>query len=134
MKGIVDGVDDGEEHEWDTYDKCSVSSKGDWCVQFDDYIVKGTSTCVSDYSDEAYAQKASNQSLSAAQSSGIYCYCKMTSWTPNGGSQQNAASFWMFRNDFLYTTDCATYCATYCASSVYGNLAFRGAVFGALAN
>lgn len=122
---------DGHEGGWGPHDRCSVSSKGDWCVQFDDYIVSGTSTCVSDYKNEEYAAVASSQNLSAAQSSGKYCYCKMTSWTPNGGSQQNAAASWVFpKVDYSDAAHCASYCAHACASNVQPFSAFRGAVFG----
>ena len=123
-------IDDGEEGNDDgTYNKCSVSSNGDWCVQFDDYIVSGTSTCTA---DSGTCGQTTNKNYDSAKSDGKYCYCKMTSWTPqNGGSKTDtSASSWVFRNDISGAADCADLCASGCAGNVQLNSAFRGTVFG----
>ena len=127
-------IDNGEVYNSLTYDNCSVNNNGDWCVQFDEYVVNGTSTCVSDYSNEEYNQEASNQSLSAVQSSGQYCYCKMTSWTPNDGSQNDVSSSWVFQLDNSKDVLCAHNCAIDCANQVRVNSDFRRTMFGSVAN
>ena len=125
----------GGDDENSNYKKCpEITKNGDWCVPFDEYVVNGTSTCVSDYNNEVRAQKATNQGLSAVQSSGKYCYCKMTSWTPNGGTQQSAASSWVFTFDFSSDASCADSCASGCAIDVKDDSVSRRAVFGSVAN
>ncbi|MCR4917771.1 MAG: hypothetical protein K5912_02375 [Alphaproteobacteria bacterium] len=124
---------DGDSGNGGTFDKCttSVSSKGDWCAQFDEYIVNGISTCVSD--NGTYAETTSN-SYDSAKSDGKYCYCKMTSWTPNGSSANNtSASSWVFLEDVSSEIACAyEYCAGACAYNVQTGSGFREAMFGAI--
>ncbi len=124
----------GDEDYVGTYNNCPSVWYGEWCTQFDEYVVNGTSACVNDYSKEAYAQKATNQNLSAGKSSGKYCYCKMTSWTPNGGTKQSPASSWAFLYDYSDAADCANNCANDCAVSVKNDSNFRRALFGSVAN
>ncbi len=124
----------GDEDYVGTYNNCPSVWYGEWCTQFDEYVVKGTSTCVTDYSNEKYKQKASNQDLSAGKGSGKYCYCKMTSWTPNGGTKQSPASSWVFRSDYSDAASCADHCVLGCALNVLNHSDFRGALFGSVAN
>ncbi len=69
-------------------------------------------------------------------SSGQYCWCKMTSWTPSGGSACNIASpSWVFEDEIRSTDDCAYDCADYCATHFSGLVSagstnFRRALFG----
>ena len=119
---LYKNIDDGDEEIFGTYEKCSVSSKGDWCVQFDDYIVSGTSTCVAD--------ETTSKNYDSAKSDGKDCYCKMTSWTPNGGSQQNVAGAWVLLFDIFNAADCASNCALKCADNVMEAPDFREPVFG----
>ena len=119
---LYKNIDDGDNDNEGTYNKCSVSSKGDWCVQFDDYIVSGTSTCVAD--------ETTSKNYDSAKSDGKDCYCKMTSWTPNGGSQQNVAGAWVLLFDIFNAADCASNCALKCADNVMEAPDFREPVFG----
>ena len=71
----------------------------------------------------------------STSSSGQYCWCKMTSYTPSGGSACNIASpSWVFFDDFGSASVCADYCASSCALAVLGNVVglddFRRVVFG----
>ena len=64
-------------------------------------------------------------------SSGQYCWCKISSYTPSGGSACNVASpSWVFRGDFGSASFCALGCANGCANGVMDNPDFRRAVFG----
>ncbi|MBQ3785437.1 MAG: hypothetical protein II843_03530, partial [Alphaproteobacteria bacterium] len=64
-----------------------------------------------------------------------YCWCKMNSYTPSGGSACNVASpSWVFNSDFESASDCALGCAYYCAGDVMSIPDFRRAVFGVAGN
>ena len=67
----------------------------------------------------------------SGQGSDQYCWCKMTSYTPNNGSACNIASpSWVFLNDGGSASNCAHYCADDCAHDVVISAFFRRAVFG----
>ena len=67
----------------------------------------------------------------SSSSSGQYCWCKMSSYTPSGGSACNVASpSWVFVGGGESASDCAYYCASDCASLVMGGPDFLRAVFG----
>ena len=67
----------------------------------------------------------------SSSSSGQYCWCKMNSYTPSGGSACNVASpSWVFGYDIGSASYCATLCASYCAGYVVGIADFRRALFG----
>ena len=62
-----------------------------------------------------------------------YCWCKMTSYTPNNGSACNVASpSWVFVIGFHYgsASECADGCASGCAYGIASLDFFRRAVFG----
>ena len=67
----------------------------------------------------------------SSSSSGQYCWCKMNSYTPSGGSACNVASpSWVFSDGDESASDCADYCADDCAFYVMFGPDFRRAVFG----
>ena len=67
----------------------------------------------------------------SSSSSGQYCWCKMNSYTPSGGSACNVASpSWVFYYAFGSASDCADACAFFCADDVMDVGDFRRAVFG----
>ena len=67
----------------------------------------------------------------SSSSSGQYCWCKMNSYTPSGGSACNVASpSWVFDGDRGSASDCAFDCALNCALNVMYTPDFRRAVFG----
>ncbi len=73
----------------------------------------------------------------ATDSTGQYCYCQMDGFMPNGGTREIVTSApWVFNYDDGSADLCASNCANYCASDLYdvdvNDLAFRGAVVGAL--
>ncbi|MBQ7409655.1 MAG: hypothetical protein IJV03_03750 [Alphaproteobacteria bacterium] len=72
----------------------------------------------------------------ATNSTGQYCYCQMTGYTPNGGTMQGVSAPWVFIRDYGDASYCADDCARNCAfrmsnvSSTY--LAFRAALLGSV--
>ena len=67
----------------------------------------------------------------SSSSTGQYCWCKMESYTPSGGSVCNVASpSWVFLYDLGSASDCASSCVHYCTDSVQGSADFRRVVFG----
>ena len=73
----------------------------------------------------------------STSSSGQYCYCQMTGFTPTGGTKQSVAgASWVFNNGRGSAGDCADDCAYSCANSLRGvgpgADGFRTAVFGSL--
>ncbi len=67
----------------------------------------------------------------SSSSGGQYCWCKMSSYTPSGGSACNVASpSWVFRRDYGSASSCALECARNCAGGIVDNTGFRRAVFG----
>ncbi len=80
-------------------------------------------SCASD------AIKPGNNTFSSS-SSGQYCWCKMSSYTPSGGSACNVASpSWVFSLGES-ASNCAGSCAGICAGGVLYYPDFRRAVFG----
>ena len=73
----------------------------------------------------------------STDSTGQYCYCQMTGYTPVDGEKQSIVSApWVFYPDSGSAGDCASNCAGYCAiylrSGDADNDVFRAAVFGSL--
>ena len=84
---------------------------------------------------ESDAIKPSNTFSSS--SSGQYCWCKISSYTPSGGSACNVASpSWVFilDGDRGSALSCANSCAIGCAIGVMYLADFRRAVFGVAGN
>ena len=126
----------------DTYNTDTYGlSAGKWAVEFTNGgIVKGIASCNStaatygewDSCDSDAIQPSNTFSNSV---SGQYCWCKMESWTPSGGSACNVASpSWVFGDDLGSASDCAGICADYCANAVVDSPGFRRAVFGVAGN
>lgn len=66
----------------------------------------------------------------SSSSTGQYCWCKMESYTPSGGSACNIASpSWVFIGADS-VSGCAFLCVNDCASYVMNRAGFRRAVFG----
>ncbi len=66
-----------------------------------------------------------------SESTGQYCWCKPTSWTPSGGTEQSLSAAWVFLGSNTGgASNCANNCADYCADDVYNLADFRSALFG----
>ena len=71
----------------------------------------------------------------SGQGSDQYCWCKISSYTPNNGSVCNVASpSWVFIGDVESASNCADDCAVFCAGHVVTSPGFRRAVFGVAGN
>ena len=68
-----------------------------------------------------YNSQSGTGTLSSDQT---YCWCKL---------ENPASSSWVFRVSYVDSSDCASSCASGCANTVKIYAAFRGAVFGAVA-
>ena len=109
---------------------------GGWAVKdTSGGIIKGIASCNStngagEYdSCESDAIKPGNTFSSS--SSGQYCWCKMSSYTPTGGNVCNVASpSWVFYNDLGSASGCASHCVVGCMRYVGTSADFRRAVFG----
>ena len=62
--------------------------------------------------------------------SGQYCFCKATNYTPlNGNKQSVGSSRWVVNDDLGSAAYCAENCASNCGFDVRGDAGFRAAVF-----
>ena len=98
-------------------------------------IIKGIASCNSTNGAGVYDSCASDAikpgNTFSSSSSGQYCWCKISSYTPSGGSACNVASpSWVFYYDLESASDCAASCAFYCATYVMFLPDFRLAVVG----
>ena len=134
-----------------------LTSTGSWAVEFTNgSVIRGTAICNSTSSNTYDTMLAAlmNETMTEEQaisgvwgscdsdaikpsntfntsSSGQYCWCKMESYTPSGGSACNVASFsWVFNGDFSYASNCAGLCAFACTSDIMDFDDGRRALFG----
>ncbi len=117
-----------------------LTSTGTWAVKdTSGGIIKGIASCNSTNGGGVYDSCESNAikpgNTFSNSSSGQYCWCKISSYTPTGGNVCNVASpSWVFSDDGESAYGCASACAMYCAADVMGHPYFRRAVFGVAAN
>ena len=145
-------------NEGETANQCTTAQlnglgRGEWITRFADFDVRGASVCSNiippdsmkhdqspegePYYNMGYIASDSNdistlESQWTSQTGGgtlasneFYCWCKLTS---------PAASPWVFDSSFFGSaSDCAIRCANACAYDVDSIAAFRGAVFGSVA-
>ena len=104
------------------------NSTGTWKTVFSYGNVSGISTCVatapSGSMGTVKTADGTHLSASGGQTSGQYCWCKMT---------HPMSSLWAFRADRGSASDCASSCTDYCGNRVQGNAALRGGLFGSVA-
>ncbi|MFQ6727574.1 MAG: InlB B-repeat-containing protein [Alphaproteobacteria bacterium] len=90
---------------------------GEWAVTFSYGTVKGMAKC----SDTKGIKVTPG---TPSDTSGKYCWCQATNYTPNGGNQCNVASpSWVFLAGNVSGGACVNYCASNCAGTVVGNCA-----------
>ena len=103
-------------------------SNGEWTVTWNKYgTVKGTSMC-------SKTSGTSGKTGNPSNTEGQYCWCKMTGWTPKGGTEAPAASLWVFDYTVSKASVCAGNCARHCGEDVryYSVSAVRSGVFGSV--
>ena len=104
------------------------NSTGTWKTVFSYGNVSGISTCVatapSGSMGTVKTADGTHLSASGGQTSGQYCWCKMT---------HPMSSLWAFYNDYGSASNCASNCANRCGHNVQYNAALRGGLFGSVA-
>ena len=69
----------------------------------------------------------------STDSTGAYCWCKMTQYSIQGGTTQNASSAtWTPGRFYADATECSQMCADVCGQAVKSNAFHRNAIFGSL--
>jgi len=96
-----------------------------WTTTFPNYTVSGIATCNSTSGTYAKAYPQYNFDNNHASSTGVYCWCRMTS---------PVRSAWVYYNKYDTTSACDSNCSPYCGIRVQGTPAFRGGVFGSAGN
>ena len=121
-------------HNTSTY---GLTSTGTWAVRdTNGGIIKGTASCNDTAVSDPEYSYCNNDTFKPGNtfntsSSGRYCWCKMSSYTPSGGSACNVASpSWVVHYDGESASSCASRCAGYCTRNVMADSGFRRAVFG----
>ena len=112
-------------------------SAGEWKVTWTSGtttgVMKGVASCSTasgtPYQSTMNANLLSN-SADASDDDRRYCWCKPTSWTPDGGSAQVLSAAWVFTVSL--DRGCASACVSECAIGVSSTPAFRSAVFGTI--
>ena len=105
-------------------------SAGQWSATWDSIgIAKGIASCNGTSGRNGTTTNSSDSFTNTAN--GEYCWCKMTEWTPNGGTTQSLAGAWVFFPGSS-ASSCARTCAYYCAGRVVSDSGSRSAVFGAV--
>ena len=104
------------------------NSTGTWKTVFSYGNVSGISTCVatapSGSMGTVKTADGTHLSASGGQTSGQYCWCKMT---------HPMSSLWAFRNDYGSASNCASSCTNSCGNYVQIYAALRGGLFGSVA-
>ncbi len=136
--------DTGDEVDGDCSDSHFAGlNNSEWETNFSYGTVKGTSYCSGlsgDNNNWTWGGNSSDWSateseLTSASGEKKYCWCKMSSYTPSGGTACNVASpSWVFSRGYESASDCADYCADDCANIVFVYDGFRRAVFGVAGN
>jgi len=136
--------DTDDEIEEDTGSACVNSifsglSTGEWQTNFSYGSVKGIAKCSAKSGNNHSMQWGGNSSdwtateseLTSASGEAKYCWCQLSTYTPNGGEMCSvAAPSWVFDYDRSSASGCAGNCARICANLVQRYSAFRGALFG----
>jgi len=136
---------DGNSYEWHSHANNNVSSNGSsmsagsWSVTWTSGTTTGTmggiASCnnvpgnTDNYAYTTPSILPANSNLASTSTTGRYCWCKPTTWTPSGGSATNLSAAWVFRNVHGDDDACAYRCADYCAHYVRGHSGFRPALF-----
>ncbi|MFQ6777878.1 MAG: InlB B-repeat-containing protein, partial [Alphaproteobacteria bacterium] len=108
------------------YDRLKSMSPGEWAVDFSYGTITGRALCSTTNGD---VYKADTPDVSGT---GNYCWCKMTGFTPSGGSLQSMSSSWVSKGGTAYSDadSCANWCEYNCTDIVLSDSRFRGALFG----
>jgi hypothetical protein len=92
-----------------------------WTTTFPNYTISGIATCNSTGGTFATAYPQYNFDDNHVTSTGVYCWCKMTS---------PVRSAWVYNYEHSSASLCYSNCAYYCGRSVRSDSHYRGGVFG----
>ena len=107
-------------------------SNGEWKQTWDAYgTVKGTSQCSSTGNNGEFDQAMTTSSISTTGSTNS-CWCKITGWTPKGGTETPMSSLWVFIRTLDSPAECARDCAGNCGDEVHYGFNTRSAIFGSV--
>ena len=115
-------------------------SNGEWKVVLGKYgTAKGIGQCSSRSAtnswvgtDNDYVLQSNGTTSTLPDAEGEYCWCKMTGWTPNGGTETPMSSLWVFNLKYGSASACAGYCAIRCGITVRNSSGLRSALFGSV--
>jgi len=135
----------GNSIEYHSHNNNNVSSNGSsmaagsWSVTWTSGTTTGTmggiASCnnvpgnTDNYAYTTPSTLPANSNLASTSTTGRYCWCKPTTWTPSGGSATNLSAAWVFNYDNGGAGSCASRCADRCASNVRNNSGIRSALF-----
>ena len=107
-------------------------SAGEWSATWNSIgVAKGTASCNGTYGTVNSTSGSSD--WFSTSTTGQYCWCKMTEWTPSGGTTQSLAGKWVLNTtDFSSASYCAYACVIYCSAGFSDSSAYRSAAFGAV--
>jgi len=93
--------------------KFGLTQEQTWAIYFSYGTVKGDASCNNVGGDRFSTRPANTFNRS---DSGQYCWCRMTSFTPENGTQCNPAdSSWVLMWDLHQADNCSWYCSQDCA-------------------
>ena len=102
--------------------------KATWTSGSSQGTLKGIASCNSVPGSRpgavSWSTMPSNSNLMTNNQTGLYCWCKPTSWIPYGGDTQYLYTDWVFRG---HISNCGFECAFYCTTMSL--IAFRNALF-----
>ena len=103
-------------------------SAGEWRVTWNnDGIAIGEASCNNTNGTEN-SSSGSSSSMSK-NTSGSYCWCKITKWIPDGGSDIDLSAAWVFYHVHNNSDKCLNQCAFNCGNLVKDRAVFRAEVF-----
>ncbi|MFQ6778005.1 MAG: InlB B-repeat-containing protein [Alphaproteobacteria bacterium] len=119
----------------------NLTQNGSWGVSFSYGNIIGISSCNGTLGDPGYDWMYYNDSSDWSRSSEIfnqgntggYCWCKITGYTPTGGTLQSLSSAWVYSFDYGGSASgCAYDCASICTYNLKNNGVVRSAMFGVI--
>ncbi|MFQ6777974.1 MAG: InlB B-repeat-containing protein, partial [Alphaproteobacteria bacterium] len=123
-----------DSYNTDTY---NITEDQSWATEFSYGVVRGIASCndtAGNHNDYRYDNDSSNWSRPGdtftQDSTGRYCWCKITGYTPTGGTLQSLVSSWVFYSDREDADKCAGGCADACANDLLDDVYFRPALLG----
>ncbi|MFQ6778349.1 MAG: InlB B-repeat-containing protein, partial [Alphaproteobacteria bacterium] len=118
----------------DTY---NITEDQSWATEFSYGVVRGIASCNTTPGTDVWSGNVTIKPGDTfnQESTGQYCWCKITGYTPTGGTLQDlsASSSWVIYGvDGGEADGCAGDCANLCARDLQRNDTFRPALLGSV--